>query len=160
MSPSGHILQREHSLGPPFSWGNITWQIYEAMRGVLVPLKLCTHSGPHVFPQKFGTQLCANLYGYQNRLPVAPSWSFHLLSWNIFFPPCLQVSGILLLSSYIMLILALPLPKYSALKSFIQMDIDQVQTKSVPQNSVTWALLNPLALTLIQHLRQTLDSLT
>lgn len=58
-----------------------------------------------------------------------------------------------------MLILALPLPKYSAPKSFIQMDIDQVQTKSVPQNSVTWALLSPFSLTLIQQLRQTLDSL-
>lgn len=48
----------------------------------------CAHILDPCLPPEVWAQLCANLYGHQNRLPVAPSWSFHLLSWNIFFPPC------------------------------------------------------------------------
>lgn len=58
-----------------------------------------------------------------------------------------------------MLILALPGPKHSAPQFFIHIEIDQVQTKFAKKSSVIWVLLNPLALTLIQHPCHILDSM-
>lgn len=96
-------------------------------------------------PQTAWNQLCANL------LPVAPLWIFHL-SWNIFFPPCLQVSSILLLALLLALTSCLyllySLPKYTAWK-FFQIEIDKFG-QCLPKD---------LALPLIQHPPNTLDSL-
>lgn len=97
-------------------------------------------------PQTAWNKLCANL------LPVAPLWIFHFF-WNIFFSSCLQVSSILLLALLLALTSCLyllySLPKYTAWKFFIQIEIDKFR-QCLPKD---------LALPLIQHPPNTLDSL-
>lgn len=44
----------KETLNPLLFCVTVIWQIYKVVRSILDPLKLCTHSGPHVFPQMFG----------------------------------------------------------------------------------------------------------
>lgn len=85
-------------------------------------------------PPKVWDQLCANLYGHQNELPVAASWSFYILSWNIPSPHHALPLGV----QYLLLVLLLliyhaytcsPLTKILCQKFFIQLEMHQVQNK-------------------------------
>lgn len=68
LSCGGQVMRREHLLGPLFSWGNVTWQIHEAMKGIWLLLN-CAHILDPMPSAKSLDQLCVNWHGHQNWLP-------------------------------------------------------------------------------------------